>query len=113
MRGLGVAPPASTPPPAGPIEELLARFRRYLEHERGLVPDAARGYVDKVRRFVARFDGPDGLELARVDVAGVRAFVVEECPRMGRRAAQLTVVALRALLCFRNWPSSRSVPSSL
>src|SRR5829696_8990993 len=43
LRGLGVAPPASTPAPAGPVEELLARFRRYLEHERGLVADAARG----------------------------------------------------------------------
>jgi integrase/recombinase XerD len=100
LRGLGVAPPASIPVPTGPVEELLSRFRRYLEHERGLVPDAARGYVDKVRPFVARFDGPDGLELARVDVAEVRGFVVEACPRMRRRAAQLTVVALRALLRF-------------
>ena len=100
LRALGVAPPASSPAPAGPVEELLARFRRYLEHERGLVPAAARGYVDKVRPFVARFDGPDGLELWRVDVAEVRGFVVEVCPRLGRRAAQLTVVALRALLRF-------------
>jgi hypothetical protein len=100
LRALGVAPPASSPAPAGPVEELLARFRRYLDHERGLVPAAARGYVDKVRPFVARFDGPDGLELWRVDVAEVRGFVVEVCPRLGRRAAQLTVVALRALLRF-------------
>jgi integrase/recombinase XerD len=100
LRALGVVPPASIPAPAGPVEELLVRFRRYLEHERGLVPAAAGGYVDKVRPFVARFDGPDGLELWRVDVAEVRGFVVEVCPRMGRRAAQLTVVALRALLRF-------------
>jgi integrase/recombinase XerD len=100
LRTLGVAPPASSPAPAGPVEELLATFRRYLEHERGLVPAAARGYVDKVRSFVARFDGPDGLELWRVDVAEVRGFVVEVCPRLGRRAAQLTVVALRPLLRF-------------
>ena len=100
LRALGVAPPASIPEPAGPVEELLARFRRYLEHERGLVPAAAGGYVDKARPFVARFDGPDGLELWRVDVAEVRGFVVEVCPQLGRRAAQLTVVALRALLRF-------------
>jgi integrase/recombinase XerD len=100
LRGLGAAPPASGPAPAGPVEELLSNFRRYLEHERGLVPEAARGYVDKVRPFVARFDGPGGLDLGRVDVAEVRGFVVEECPRMGRRAAQLTVVALRSLLRF-------------
>lgn len=52
------------------------------------------------RSFVARFDGPDGLELWRVDVAEVRGFVVEVCPRLGRRAAQLTVAALRSLLRF-------------
>jgi integrase/recombinase XerD len=100
LRALGVAPPASSPAPVGPVEELLASFRRYLEHERGLVPAAARGYVDKVRPFVARFDGPDGFELWRIDVAEVRGFVVDVCPRLGRRAAQLTVVALRALLRF-------------
>jgi integrase/recombinase XerD len=100
LRGLGVAPPASRPAPAGPVEELLSSFRRYLEQERGLVPAAARGYVDKVRPFVVRFDSPDGLELWRVDVVEVRGFVVEVCPRLGRRAAQLTVVALRSLLRF-------------
>jgi integrase/recombinase XerD len=100
LRDLGVAPPASPPVCAGPVEELLSRFRRYLEQERGLVPAAARGYVDKVRPFVARFDAPDGLELWRVDVAEVRGFVVDVCPRLGRRSAQLTVVALRSLLRF-------------
>jgi site-specific recombinase XerD len=100
LRELGVAPPASGPASAGPVEELLSGFRRYLEQERGLVPAAARGYVDKVRPFVARFEGPDGLELWRMNVAEVRGFVVDVCPRLGRRAAQLTVVALRSLLRF-------------
>jgi integrase/recombinase XerD len=49
LRGLGVASPASTPTPVGPVEELLSSFRGYLEQERGLVPAAARGYVEKVR----------------------------------------------------------------
>ncbi|MGO9822953.1 MAG: hypothetical protein ACLPTJ_20170 [Solirubrobacteraceae bacterium] len=30
LRALGVVPPASSPAPNGPVEELLARFRRYL-----------------------------------------------------------------------------------
>ena len=100
LRGLGVAPPASTPASVGPVEELLSRFRRYLRQERGLAPAAAGGYVEKVRPFVVRFEGSDGLELWRVDVAEVRGFVVETCPRLGLRAAQLTVVALRSLLRF-------------
>jgi integrase/recombinase XerD len=60
LRALGVVPPAGCPAPTGPVQALLVGFRRYLRHERGLVPDAARGYVDKVRPFVARFDVPDG-----------------------------------------------------
>jgi Phage integrase family/Phage integrase, N-terminal SAM-like domain len=98
LRELGVAPLASPQVCPGPVEELLSRFRRYLEQERGLVPAAARGYVDKVRPFVARFDAPTGLELWRVDLAEVRGFVVDVYPRLGRRSAQLTVVALRSLL---------------
>jgi len=50
LRGLGVSPAAGVPVPDGPVEELLLRFRRYLEQERGFVPAAARGYVDKVAR---------------------------------------------------------------
>lgn len=100
LRGLGVAPAASPVVPAGPVEELLSRFRRYLEQERGLVPAAARGYVDKVRPFVARFDRPDGLGLELVNVVEVRAFVLDVCPRSGRRSAELTAVALRSLLRF-------------
>jgi hypothetical protein len=59
-----------------------------------------RPYDDKVRPFVKRFDGPGGLELWRADVGEVRGFVVDVCPRLGHRAAQLTVVALRSLLRF-------------
>ena len=50
LRGLGVVPMASAPPaPQGPLEELLARFGRYLMVERGLLADTAEGYVRSVR----------------------------------------------------------------
>ena len=45
-----------------------------------LGPGGRSGNVDKVRPFVARFDGPDGLEFWRADVAEVRGFVVDVCP---------------------------------
>jgi integrase/recombinase XerD len=100
LRALGVAPSASSPAPAGPVQELLASFRRYLEHERGLVAAAARGYVNKVRPFVARFDGPDGLELWRVDVAEVRGVRRRGVSAAGapRRAADGSGVAGAASL---------------
>src|SRR5689334_14902320 len=53
LRTPGVAPLASTLGPTGALEELLANVRRYLVHERGLVPAAARGYADQLRPFVA------------------------------------------------------------
>ena len=51
LRGLGVVSLASAPPvPQGPMEELLARFGRYLLLERCLLADTADDYVRSVRR---------------------------------------------------------------
>ncbi|HYB29246.1 MAG TPA: hypothetical protein VEF89_21715 [Solirubrobacteraceae bacterium] len=52
LRGLGVVSAASASAPDGPVEEFLARFRRYLEIERGLVAGSSRVYVHWVRPFV-------------------------------------------------------------
>jgi integrase/recombinase XerD len=97
---VGAVPVAAVTGPAGPVGVLLGRYRRYLQVERGLVPAAARGYVDAVRPFLERLAGPDGLELGQLTAADVIAFVVWRCPRQGRGAAKLTVVALRSLLVF-------------
>jgi hypothetical protein len=45
LRGLDALPAASASVPDGPAEELLCRFGRYLEIERGLVPGSSRAYV--------------------------------------------------------------------
>jgi integrase/recombinase XerD len=83
LRGLGVVPMASAPSaPRGPMEDLLARFERYLLLERGLLADA--DHVD-----VSRLDGP-----------AVVAFVIERCPRQTRSSAKRTVKALRSVLGF-------------
>jgi hypothetical protein len=50
LRGLGVAPPASTPAPAGPVEELLSNFRRYLENSVARREGASFGRVGSDRR---------------------------------------------------------------
>ena len=57
LRGLGVAPEAEITAPAAPAEIALERYRRYLLAERGLQAGVARGYVDSVRPFVARWAG--------------------------------------------------------
>jgi site-specific recombinase XerD len=100
LRGLGVAVAVAVASAVGPVEVLLGRYRRYLEVERGLVCDAARGYVDKVRPFLDGRVGADGLDLADLDAAEVIAFVVARCPQLGSSSAKLTVVALRSLLVY-------------
>ncbi len=100
LRGLGVVPAPSASVPDGPVEELLSRFRRYLEIERGLVAGSSRVYVHWVRPFVESLAGEDGLDLAGVDAPAVRRFVVTFCAGRARRTTEVLVAALRALLRF-------------
>lgn len=100
LRRLGVVPAAETSVPGGAVEELLCRYRRYLEIERGLVAGSSRVYVHWVRPFLEGIAGDDGLDLARVDAAAVRRFVVGFCAGRSRRTTEVLVAALRALLRF-------------
>ena len=100
LRRLGVVPAAQTLVSDGPVEELLARFRGYLEIERGLVAGSSRVYVHWVWPFLEGLVDEDGLDLARVDAAAVRRFVVGFCAGRSRRTTEVLVAALRALLRF-------------
>jgi integrase/recombinase XerD len=100
LRGLGVVPAHAAPVPDGPVEELLCRFRRYLEIERGLAPGSSRVYVHWVRPFVEGVAREDGVDLAGVDATAVRRFVVASCAGRARRTTEVLVAALRALLRF-------------
>jgi integrase/recombinase XerD len=110
LRRLGVVPAAQTPVSDGPVEELLSRYRRYLEIERGLVPGSSRVYVHWVRPFLEGLADEDGLDLARVDAAAVRRFVVGFCAGRSRRTTEVLVAALRALLRFLYFEGELSRP---
>ncbi len=99
-EGATLLPP--TPLPTGPVEETLARYRRYLTVERGLGEATARGYVDAVRPFLHRCVSVDGvtLDLQGLGEADVTAFMVARCAEQSCRPAQLTATALRSLLNF-------------
>ncbi len=100
LRGHAAIAPAPVPAPHGAAEELLWRYRDYLERERGLVPMSARGYVDKLRPFVEGVFGPEGPGLANLTAAEVGAYLAERAATQGRRATQLTATALRSLLGY-------------
>ncbi len=101
LRELAVAP---VPGPAlahGPLEELLADYRRYLLIERGLsdhtVLDA---YGPAARLFLAGREGPDGLGLERLCAADVSSFLARECPERSVSGARDLICALRSLLRY-------------
>jgi integrase/recombinase XerD len=100
LRDAGVVPPAAPRRSAGPVDDLLDDYRRYLVLERGLLPASAGGYAVNVRPFLEGFAGPGGIAFGRVDGAAVVGFVVACCPTQSRSSAKRTTKALRSLLRF-------------
>jgi integrase len=101
LRELGVAPVPAPALAQGPLEELLADYRRYLLMERGLsdhtVLDA---YGPAARLFLASREDPDGLGLERLCAADVSSFLARECPKRSVPGARDLVCALRSLLRY-------------
>jgi integrase/recombinase XerD len=101
LRGLGVAPPPVPVVAQGPLQELLADYRRYLSIERGLsdhtVFDA---YEPAARLFLTAGVDRHGLGLDRLCAAGVSSFLAGECPKRSVSGARDLVCALRSLLRY-------------
>jgi len=101
LRQLGTAPISAPVCPQGPLEELLADYRRYLSIERGLsdhtVLDA---YGPAARLFFSGRESPDGSGLERLSAADVTSFLARECPKRSVSGARDLVCALRSLLRY-------------
>jgi integrase/recombinase XerD len=101
LRELGVAPVPAPPVALGPLEELLADYRRYLRMERGLSEHTVLDtYGPAARLFLAGREGPDGLGLERLRAADVSSFLARGCPRRSVTGARDLVCALRSLLRY-------------
>lgn len=99
LRELGVV--GSEPAAVGPVEELLADLRVYLERERGLAAGTIENYERAARSFLEdRVQREGGLSLDRLAAGDVSSFLVRECPRRSVTGAMNLAANLRALLRY-------------
>ena len=84
----------------GPVEEVLAGYRRWMLYERGVRQRTVVRYEPDARLFLSARLGPDGLELERLTAADVSAFLARECPRRSIASARYLVKVLRSLLRY-------------
>jgi len=99
LREAGAMPVALVAPD-GPVEQLLADYRRYLASERGLVAHTIYHHELVARRFLGELEKLGGLELERLVAGDVNAFLAAECPKRSVTGARDLVKGLRGLLRY-------------
>jgi len=100
LRGVGVVPEVAPTAPAGPLEELLAAYRRYLASERGLARSTIAAYDHDARLFLSGRSGVDGPHFERLSAADVTGFLARECQWRSIPSAKALVAGLRSLLRY-------------
>ena len=102
LREIGVVASPASPGADGPLEELLADYRRYLFVERQLVEHTVDWcYVPTARLFLSRGQGPlDPRALERLSAADVSRFLAVECAKRSVSGARDLASALRSFLRF-------------
>lgn len=99
LREVGVVPaPAAVV--AGPVEELLVEYRRYLGSERGLAPGTIRNLERVARIFLTERERSGGLELEGLVAGDVTLFLTRECHGRSVRGSKDLACGLRVLLRF-------------
>lgn len=90
------------PTPATPREELLARYRQHLVHDRGLTVTTVRRYEGFARRFLAGRASRAGTETGAENLsrAEINAFMLQASTRLVVESAKREAADLRALLRF-------------
>jgi hypothetical protein len=96
LRRAGAIPGPAVPAAGSALDVLLARYRGYLELERGLEASTIRYYTAGARLFLAGRED----SLAALAAAEVSGFVLAQCRQASTGSAKLLVTALRSVLRF-------------
>jgi integrase/recombinase XerD len=99
LQQQGALPQLAAQGPASEDERLLARYRDYLVHERGLIERGVAKWVQAAELFLGEYPGLLG-EGPALDAGQVSAFCARELPSGGGSAARNLAAALRSFLRF-------------
>ncbi|MEX2400894.1 MAG: tyrosine-type recombinase/integrase [Rhodothermales bacterium] len=88
---------------AGTIDNELARFDTYLDHERGLALNTRAQRLRIIGAFLQASAGAglDPLELPPISAGDLRRFIKQTLQRWSRNSARVLVATLRSYLQFR------------
>lgn len=86
---------------AGPLDDLLTRYRHWMDRERGLSAATMLRYENTARRFLSDHAMAGG-QVAPEQLSGadLNAFLLRECGRVSSGSAKGRVAELRSLMRF-------------
>lgn len=85
---------------AGSVNEVLADFSQWLDHQRGLAPVTIDNYCWNVERFLATLPPPAAASVAVLDASIVTAFMIDFCRGRNVNSAKSMARSVRAFLRF-------------
>lgn len=112
LERVGRVVPTRVTPSLSAVDRLLEGYREYLESERGVAVEGARGFVHGARSFLLQvLPGGEPEALARLRAADVSAFMLSWVRGAGRSAARSMAPKVRAFLRYAH--HAGFTPSSL
>ena len=87
-------------PTAGPVEELVGRYRRWLVGDRGLAEATVERYVKLARLFLTQRSTGSVLCVENLTGTDIVAFLLRESDRLSVGSVKGRVAELRSLLTF-------------
>jgi integrase/recombinase XerD len=100
LAGAGAIPGQRPVIPEGPAREVLERYRRYLEAERGLAEKTIERYAGIAARFAGSLERDGEISWQEVRARDVTRFLVRNCPQRRSGHAPEAVPVLRSFLRF-------------